>query len=210
MNLGRHIYLEKTAQAPSPSKDFHQLIVQDGEVLWRTWRISARKDQRYIPPSQRRVPWEDFDDDALTQMDIHRVFGDDTLRLVHSLVCGDWLVRLPSNTVVHIASYLDLIDVSRLGSVCKFLRKVCSSDELWEKIYRSHCDTITDEIRELAKDVGWKKVFFTNRLQLQVLMKRKKDKENALKKRASELKKQAEIEESHHSSAFLTKNNNDD
>lgn len=178
MNLGT-ILFEKTGQAPSPSKDFHQLLVTENLVILRTWRISVRKDQRYIPPSQRKVPLEEFDEDITLQTDISRIFGEETLRLVHSIVCKDWLARLPKNVLIRIASFLDLVDIARLGSVCKSLRKVCSSDELWEKIFITHCDTITDETRALAKEVGWKKVFFTNKLQLQVQMRRRKERHSA-------------------------------
>lgn len=209
MSRGRHIYLEKTGQAPSPSKDFHQLIVQDHEVIWRTWKVSLRKDLKAIPPSQRKVPWGDFDYDEITQSDIERVFGDNTLRLVHGLVCGDWLVRLPSKVVVQIASQLDLLDVARLGAVCKLLRKVCSSDELWEKIYHSHCNTVTKEIEALAREVGWKKTFFTNKLQLQVQVRRRKEKERNLgdlKNRAADLAHKGESK-SVNNAAFLTQAN---
>ena len=175
MSAGK-ILIEKTAQAPPPSKDFHQLLVNETEVIWRTWKISLRKDQRYIPPSQKKVPWEDFDYDEILQNDINRVFHENTLRLVHATVCGDWLVRLPTKVVVHIASNLDLIDIVRLGAVCKFLRKVCSGDELWEKIFCAHCDNVTDEMRAIAQEVGWKKLFFTNKLQLQVQVRRRKEK----------------------------------
>ena len=178
MNLGT-ILFEKTGQAPSPSKDFHQLLVTENLVILRTWRISVRKDQRYIPPSQRKVPLEEFDEDTTLQTDISRIFGEETLRLVYSIVCKDWLARLPKNILIRIASFLDLVDIARLGSVCKSLRKVCSSDELWEKIFITHCDTITDETRALAKEVGWKKVFFTNKLQLQVQMRRRKERHSA-------------------------------
>lgn len=182
MNLGA-ILFENTRQAPSPSKDFHQLLVTENQVILRTWRISIRKDQRYIPPSQRKVPIEEFDDDSLLQTDINRIFGEDTLRLVHSIVCKDWLARLPQNVLIHLLSFLDLVDIARLGSVCRSLRKVCSSDELWEKIFLSHCDTINDETRSLAKEVGWRKVFFTNKLQLQVQMRRRKERNSAEMKR---------------------------
>ena len=178
MNLGT-ILFEKTGQAPSPSKDFHQLLVTENLVILRTWRISVRKDQRYIPPSQRKVPLEEFDEDTTLQTDVSRIFGEETLRLVHSIVCKDWLARLPKNVLIRIASFLDLVDIARLGSVCKSLRKVCSSDELWEKIFITHCDTITGETRALAKEVGWKKVFFTNKLQLQVQMRRRKERHSA-------------------------------
>lgn len=200
MNLGT-ILFEKTGQAPSPSKDFHQLLVTENQVILRTWRISIRKDQRYIPPSQRKVPLAEFDEDMLLQTDISRIFGEDTLRLVHGIVCKDWLARLPKNIVIHIASFLDLVDIARLGSVCRSLHKVCSSDELWEKIFLSHCDTITDETRALAQDVGWKKVFFTNKLQLRVQMRRRKERHSA------ELRRKSTPEEEKIPQTFVTQTN---
>lgn len=200
MNLGT-ILFEKTGQAPSPSKDFHQLLVTENQVILRTWRISIRKDQRYIPPSQRKVPAEVFDEDSLLQTDISRIFGEDTLRLVHGIVCKDWLARLPKNILLHIASFLDLVDIARLGSVCRSLHKVCSSDELWEKIFLTHCDTITDETRALAQEVGWKKVFFTNKLQLRVQMRRRKERHSA------ELRRKTTPEEEKIPQTFVTQTN---
>ncbi|XP_068677949.1 F-box only protein 36-like [Montipora foliosa] len=200
MNLGT-IQFEKTGQAPSPSKDFHQLLVTDSQVILRTWRISVRKDQRYIPPSQRKVPLEEFDEDTMFQTEISRIFGSETLRLVHGIVCKDWLARLPQNILIRIAGFLDLVDISRLGSVCRSLRKVCASDELWERIFISHCDTVTQETRELAQELGWKKVFYTNKLQLQVQMRRRKGKNSA------ELKKKAAPMEQKIPQTFVTQTN---
>lgn len=181
MSAGK-ILIEKSSQAPPPSKDFHQLIVTETDVIWRTWKISLRKDQRYIPPSQKKVPWEDFHYDEILQNDISRVFHEDTLRHVHATVCGDWLVRLPESAVVKIASNLDLVDIARLGAVCRFLRKICSGDELWEKIFCAHCENVTEEMRAIALESGWKKLFFTNKLQLQVKVRRQRQKSAGKKK----------------------------
>jgi len=75
MNLGT-LLVEKTGQAPSPSKDFNQLLVTENQVILRTWRISIRKDQRYIPPSQLKVPVAEFDEDTLLQTDVTRTADD--------------------------------------------------------------------------------------------------------------------------------------
>ena len=83
------VFIEKVGQAPAPSKDFHQFVVNEREVIWRTWRIAIRRDQRGLPPSQKKVSWDEFDDDALLQSDISRVFGEETLKHVHAIVCGD-------------------------------------------------------------------------------------------------------------------------
>jgi F-box protein 36 len=40
---------------------------------------------------------------------------------------------------------------------------------LWEKIYSENSEMpISEELQSLAEAVGWKKLFFTNKLQLQV------------------------------------------
>jgi len=170
------VFIEKVGQAPSPSKDFHQLVVNEKEVIWKTWRIAIRRDQRGLPPTQKKTSWDEFDDDALLQSDISRVFGEDTLKHVHAIVCGDWLIRLPPRVIVHIGSFLDLIDIVHLGAVCKYTRKICASDLLWEKIFLAYCDTVTDEMKTLAKEIGWKKVFFANKLELRVKLRRLKKK----------------------------------
>ncbi len=50
------------------------------------------------------------------------------------------------------------------------LFQLCNSDELWEILYLDHmgAEHVGDELRSLAEAVGWKKLFFTNKLQLQV------------------------------------------
>lgn len=200
MNLGT-ILFEKTGQAPSPSKDFHQLLVTETQVILRTWKITVRKDQRYIPPSQRKVPNEEFHEDTMMQTEISRIFGENILRIVYGIVCKDWLARLPKPVLIRIATFLDLVDIARLSSVCRSLHKVCSGDELWEEIFTTHCDTVSDETRALAQEVGWRKVFFTNKLQLQVQMRRRKERHSA------ELRKKSVPEDEKIPQTFVTQPN---
>ena len=167
------IYVEKAGQAPSPSKDFHQLIVTETEVIWRTWRIALRRDERGIPPNQRKVDWADFAQEELMQNDINRVFGEEMLRLVHGIACGDWLVRLPPKVVIRLTRFLDVVQIVRLGSLNRYMRNVCSCDDVWRRIVRSNCEKVTDEMKNMAKDVGWRKTFFTNKLHLRIKSKHK-------------------------------------
>ena len=47
--------------------------------------------------------------------------------------------------------------------------QLCFCDELWEKIYKIHNkQPITQELLVLVDQKGWREVFFTNKLQLQV------------------------------------------
>ena len=170
------VFIEKVGQAPSPSKDFHQLVVNETDIIWRTWRVAIRRDQRGLPPTTRKIPWREFDDDTILQGDISHVFGEETLKHVHAVVYGDWLIRLPPRVVVRIASFLDLIDIVHLGAVCRFTRKICASDLLWEKLFLAYCDTVTDEIKISAKQNGWRNVFFSNKLELRVKLRKMKSK----------------------------------
>ena len=50
-----------------------------------------------------------------------------------------------------------------------YLSQIAESDELWEMIYIDHSESpVTEELSTLAEAIGWKKLFFTNKLQLQV------------------------------------------
>ena len=162
-----HILFEKSGQAPAPSKDFHQLLVTETEVLFRSWRISLRKDQLKVPPSQKRVTHEDFRYDAIMEADITRIFGCETLHYIQGVIFGDWLIRMPENVLLKIVHGLELTDLIKVSQVCKTLRKVCSSDDLWQNLYAKYSGKVTDDMKALARDFGWKKLFFTNKLQLQ-------------------------------------------
>lgn len=59
-----------------------------------------------------------------------------------------------------------------------FSLQLCNSEEFWEQTVRKHCDTVTPTVEALAKEVGWRTIFFTNKLQLQMQISRRKQKEN--------------------------------
>lgn len=167
------IYVEKAGQAPAPGKDFHQLVVTETEVIWRTWRVALRRDERGIPPNQKKVLWSEFEQEELMQSDINRVFGEEMLRLVHGIACGDWLVRLPPRVVVRLTKYLDVFDIVHLSSLNRYMRNVCCSDEVWRRLVYLHSDTVSDEMKAMAKDMGWRKTFFAHKMHLRLKSKRK-------------------------------------
>ena len=161
------VLFERTSQAPSPSKDFHQLIVTESNVIWRTWKVSLRKDQMGIPPSQNKQSHADFYHDNLVPSEIKRVLGEDFLIYVQGIVHKDWLYRMKDEILIKIFSLLQLNDINNLTRVCHNFRIICNSNNLWRKLYQNHCCNINDEIRQLGEELGWKKTFFTNKLQLQ-------------------------------------------
>ncbi|XP_070537938.1 F-box only protein 36-like [Ptychodera flava] len=170
------ILLDLSGQAPSPLKDFHQLLVTKDEVIWRWWKISLRNDKK-VAPGEVRESHEDFVYDDRMHSEVRRVFGESWLEYTKNLCKGniDYIVRMPKPLLILMASYLDLEDIASLAQTCKTFREVCNSDTLWERIYEDHSDTVTDEIRELAKDISWRELFFTNKLQLQVKLRRKRE-----------------------------------
>lgn len=64
---------EATAQAPSPAKDFTQIIVTEKGMVWRRWKISLRGvSQGAVPqPSEEVMPHEDFKYNSTLQVRSH-------------------------------------------------------------------------------------------------------------------------------------------
>ncbi|XP_033109173.1 F-box only protein 36-like [Anneissia japonica] len=175
------VLLEVSAQAPAPSKDFHQFIISSRNTIWRTWNITLRNDYRRLNPTESKQPIEDFAYDERLQFDVRRVFGLNTLEYAKNLCMGkiDYFARLPMPLLIYLVSFLELEDVAALAQTSKQFYEVCNNDSLWERIYEIHCDTMTDEMKSLAEQIGWKKMFFTNKLQLQVQLRRHQQRINS-------------------------------
>ncbi|XP_028648021.1 F-box only protein 36a [Erpetoichthys calabaricus] len=171
-----------SAQAPSPSKDFYQLIVTKTDIIWRWWKISLRSEHRDGKPGELIESHQDFLDDDTVLFQVNLVFGKNIVEYVRNLCQGnfDYLERLPDPLLLHIISFLDLEDLSRLSQTSHKFEKLCSSDELWEHIVESSCDTVTPEMRALAAEMGWKRIFFTNKLQLQMRIRRRRQNQESV------------------------------
>ncbi|XP_067851172.1 F-box only protein 36a [Heptranchias perlo] len=167
---------EIRAQAPAPSKDYYQLIVTDATVIWRWWKISLRSEFRNVNPGEQKNSYQDFLDDFNLQVHVAVVFGNEILKYVCNLCQHqfDYLERLPNGVLVYAISFLELEDIARLSQTSRKFKKVCNCDELWEHIVSRYCDTVTPEMRALAVEVGWKEIFFTNKLQLQKKIRRRR------------------------------------
>ncbi|MGH0122407.1 UNVERIFIED_CONTAM: hypothetical protein FKN15_044760 [Acipenser sinensis] len=107
---------------------------------------------------------------------ITTVLGDSIVSYTLNLCQGNfvYLERLPNALLLYVILYLDLEDVAQLSQTSRKFEKLCSSDALWERIVENSCDTITPEMRALSKEVGWKQIFFTNKLQLQMQIRRRR------------------------------------
>ncbi|XP_014677852.1 PREDICTED: F-box only protein 36-like [Priapulus caudatus] len=171
------VLLDASDQAPAPSKDFCQLyITTNDEVIWRWWKISLRNEEK-LYPGELKDNYEDFLDDERIQNEIKRVFGNNMLEYVKGLVEGhiDYLCRLPRRALLHVVSLLDLPDISKIAQTSKQFQEICWSDDLWSILYhRSSNQPVTEEVESLAKQMGWRNMFFTNKLQLRVKLSQQK------------------------------------
>ena len=116
----RRTRLEKiytaTGQAPSPSRDFFELIVAKDLVIWRAWRIKYRKDGRVVPTEQK-LSYEDFQVEERLHREIAGTLGEDVLNLALGYVSKQWFIRLPQPIFLKILSFLDYKAVSSLSKV---------------------------------------------------------------------------------------------
>lgn len=56
---------------------------------------------------------------------------------------------------------------------CSVLQ-LCGSEEFWQQAVRQRCNTVSSEVTSLACEVGWRSIFFTNKLHLQKLLSRRR------------------------------------
>ncbi|XP_053452377.1 F-box only protein 36 [Nycticebus coucang] len=167
---------EIVGQGPAPSKDYYQLLVKRSQVIFRWWKISLRSEHRSTKPGEVKETHEDFLENSHLQVQIALIFGERILDYIFNLCEGkfDFLERLSDNLLLSIISYLDLEDIARLSQTSRRLSKLCMSEKLWEQIVKSSCDTITPDMQALAEDMGWRQMFFTNKLQLQRQLRKRK------------------------------------
>ncbi|KAL7841954.1 hypothetical protein SRHO_G00236430 [Serrasalmus rhombeus] len=168
--------LEVSAQGPAPMKDYFSLQVTGTEVIWRWWKISLRTNSRNTKPGEVRESHSDYLEDGRLQSQVEMVFGPHVLQYSRDLCQGqcDYLQRLPDSLLLNIMVHLELEDVARFALTCRKFKELCSSEEFWEQTVRLHCDTVTAGMEDLAKEVGWRNVFFTSKLQLQKQISRRK------------------------------------
>ncbi|KAK2163171.1 hypothetical protein LSH36_84g05055 [Paralvinella palmiformis] len=186
--------------APPPSKDYCQILVTTDSglvfdlvsqvraamrlkannpftptkmIIFRLWKISLKNTS--VCPTEVKDTYEDFLCDELTKGEVHRAFGKNFLEYIKGLAHGniDYLPRLSRSLLVKIICFLDLEDIPKLAMVSKQFLELCNSDDVWKQFYYDHNQTVMSaEMSSLAEAIGWKKLFFTNKLQLQMKLRR--------------------------------------
>ncbi|XP_062337183.1 F-box only protein 36b isoform X2 [Osmerus eperlanus] len=173
--LGDSLF-EIDGQGPAPTKDYYQFTVTKTEVIWRSWKISLRSEFRNARPGELRMQHKDFLEDSRLQGQVRVVYGQKTLRYSQALCRGefDFLERMPDALLLCILSHLELEDIARLRLTSRRLRQVCDSEEFWAQAVLSSCGPPSPQVCSLARELGWRQVFFTSKLQLQKLLSRRR------------------------------------
>uniref|UniRef100_A0A3P8WRR8 G protein-coupled receptor kinase 7a n=1 Tax=Cynoglossus semilaevis TaxID=244447 RepID=A0A3P8WRR8_CYNSE len=155
-----------------PNKNFYYFSVTKKGVIWRWWKISLRAVDRYSRPGEVKESHQDFLDDSWMQSEVSVVFGHRILLYTKALCHGhyDYLDHLSDSLLLRIINYLELEDVEQLGQTSHRFRQLCGSEQFWEQAVRKCCNTVSDEVASLALEVGWRRIFFTSKLQLQKLI----------------------------------------
>ncbi|XP_026005594.1 F-box only protein 36b [Astatotilapia calliptera] len=167
---------EVSGRGPAPIQSFYHFSVTKSDVIWRWWKISPRIVDRYSKPGELKQSHEDFLDDTWLHSEVRMVFGLRILEYTTALCRGhyDYLEHLSDSLLLRIINYLELEDVGQLGRTSRRFRKLCGSEEFWEQAVHRHCNTVSAEVASLAVEVGWRTIFFTNKLQLQKLISRRR------------------------------------
>ncbi|CAF1337061.1 unnamed protein product [Rotaria magnacalcarata] len=171
------ILFECDGQAPAPSKDYGRLEITIDKVILRWWKITLRNVDGSMYPSEKKDSYEDFYYDEIARREVLRFFGQNTLDYCLNLVTGkyDWIARLPPNIQIRILSFVDLEDIPQIALVSKSIRSLCRNNDLWRIFYTNHYGQHALENKDLihlAEERGWRHVFFTNRLKLQMQLRR--------------------------------------
>lgn len=169
---------EATAQVPPPSKDFCQFLVTEKGIVWRKWKITLRNHSQGVSPmpTENITTYEDFQLDKSLQSEIEAIFGSKAVKQALQIIkgCNDSLSSLPEDIALSMICYLDLQSITYLSQVNQHFQEVCYLDLLWERLYIIHQGSRNADVKILANKIGWKRVFFMNKLQLQKEISRRR------------------------------------
>ena len=159
------ILLDISQQAPAPSKDYVHLKLTETELVFTRIIINPRCMQYPVAPQTVRMSLEEYNEDCLgIQQKIEHYFPNYLDKV--KLICDghhDALTILPLDILINICKNLDPEDIlGELANVSKPLRDLCGEDDLWKALYNlniSETDKMSQEMKELAEDIGWKKFY---------------------------------------------------
>jgi len=170
--------LTATRQAPAPSKDILYLEVTPNLIKLTTVPINPRCLKFIIPPKTTEYSFQEFLDDS-DPTNIHDKIKSlfpkefDRIKII-AAGHNDILSILPEENLIKVIGSLSLEDVQTLENVSQPLKDLCQSNKFWELLYENHLGTgyLTKEMREIAGEMGWKKFYFSRKINTRRASKR--------------------------------------
>ncbi|CAF3426316.1 unnamed protein product [Rotaria socialis] len=171
------ILFECHGEAPSPSKDYGQIEINLDQIIIRWWKITLRNIEGSIYPGQIKDSYEDFLYNKIAHHEINRIFGKKIVNYCLNIVSGqiDLFKYLPLNIQIKIFSFINIDDIPQISLVSKLFRLISRHNDLWKIFYiRQHGKKILKNkyFINLVQIRGWRYLFFTNKLKLQMELRR--------------------------------------
>ncbi len=170
-------------QAPAPSKDYFRILVTLKGVVWSRWSVTLRNTAqgRYPTPQEDVMSHGQFQEDKSLQDQLSYVLGSQCLDCVlDAILTTNDFGCLPEDLVVTLMTYLDLQSIKNLSMTNLYFSKLCNSMSLWKRLYTLYHGRINAGVQAIAGVIGWKKIFFMNKLHMQKEIARQRRKVNLL------------------------------
>ncbi|CBY22303.1 unnamed protein product [Oikopleura dioica] len=170
--LPKILYTEQK-QLPPPLKDYVTLNVTQDEIVIHHIRICAASLRHPQMAGSMNKTHKASMSDFLNYGDLENKivdwFGQPTLDIVKERAKGniDFLNRLPEEAKIAILTRLPLEELPKMGLLNKEFAELCKSNELWEKMCEQNGITIDENVRSLGLQIGFKKIFFSNKVEIQ-------------------------------------------
>jgi len=153
-------------QMNSPSKDFVSLEMTQSEIIINLFRISPSnlKMQSTSGIKTTKIQCSEFKDGDYHD-EIRFYFDQQTIQNILDRINGkiDHLNLLPDPLKYRIISHLPIEDVNSLSLTNQSFYRLCNSDKTWLKKF----ENITEELLNLGDEIGFKKLYFMNKMDLQ-------------------------------------------
>ncbi|XP_069827012.1 F-box only protein 36-like [Dendropsophus ebraccatus] len=175
-SLLQQTLFEIQCQAPSPSKDFHHLVITKNEITLRSWKISARAEHRKVLPREVKRTHIEFLQETMMHRPLEKIFGKDTMEYILNLCRGhfDFIVRIPDSLKIRILSFLDTQDIKQLSETCKAFQKLCSTEEFWEKM-KPRTEISVSAVNRKSSSASVKAKSLSQKVQGPVWMRRRRN-----------------------------------
>ncbi len=132
-------------------------------VVWMEWPLSIRKPNPIEAPSTLVVGFDEFMRSTYIHENVIAVMGEPLLQRAFDIIKYDLdlVKKLPEKVQVHIVSYLDIKSLSRFSRTSHYLKVLCDSNIVWERLVIVHYGQPEDFKRRCVNygKATWKTIF---------------------------------------------------